>query len=137
MSDDRPSVLSRITDARPSQSYQSKLWGSVAVLISVAISYAVGRFEPRVAADALGFSAGVVVFVGWVFWSELRRPWYWTFMVAVVALHGAVLLIAPWPPHYETSKRDLVFVVGDFILMFALGGFLVRMTGRRSTGEGT
>jgi hypothetical protein len=130
MSDEQPSVISRITDSKPRQSYQSKLWGGVAVLIGVVVWYAAGRFEPPVVAEAAGYSAMVIVFTGWLFWSELRRRCYWLFMAAAVAMHGAILCAAPWPVHYETSKRDLIFLVGDFILMFGLGALIARMTGR-------
>jgi hypothetical protein len=125
-------VISRIADSKPSQSYQSKLWGGAVLLIGLAVWYAVGRFEPPVLAEAAGYSTMVIVFTGWVFWSVLSRRWFCVFMTAVVAMHCVVLCTVRWPAHYETSKRDLVFLVGDVILMFVFGEFVARLTGRQN-----
>jgi hypothetical protein len=132
MSDEQPSVISRIADSKPSDSYLSKLWGGVVLLIGLAVWFAVGRFEPAVVAEAAGYSATVIVFTGCAFSSALRRRWFWFFMTAVVAIHALVLCAAPWPVHYETSKRDLVFLVGDVILMFGLGELVARLTGKQN-----
>jgi hypothetical protein len=136
MSDERPSVISRIADSKPPKSYQSKLGGGVALLIGLAVWYAVGRFKSAVVAEAAAYSTMVVVFTGWMSWSGLSRRWFWIFMAAVVSIHGVVLRTAPWPSHYETSKRDIVFLVGDLILMLALGELVARLTGKPSGKPG-
>lgn len=130
MSEKPPSVISRIAEGKPSQSSQSKLWGGVAFLCGLAIWFAVSRFEPQVVAEAAGYSTTVIVFTGWVFWSGLRRRWYWAFMATVVAVHGVVLCTVPWPAHFETSKRDMIFLFGDFILMLGFGALVAQLTGK-------
>lgn len=128
MSDEQPSVISRVADGKPSQSSQSKLWGGGAALVGVVVWFAVGRIEPPVMAEAAGYSTFVMVFAGWLFWSRLSRRWFSVFMSAVVAIHGLALCAVPWPVQYETSKRDMIFLFADFWLMFGLGELVARLT---------
>jgi hypothetical protein len=128
MSDEQPSVISRIADSKPSESYLSKLWGGVALLIGMAVWFAVGRFEPQVVAEAAGYSAGVVVFTGWLFWSELERRWFWPFMGGVVVLHVVIVCATPWPLHHVMNKGDTLFGIGDLVLMMAIGALVSRLT---------
>jgi hypothetical protein len=130
MSDEQPSVISRIAADKPSEWNMSKLWGGVAGVIGLLVWFGLGRFEPAVVAEAAGYSAVVIVFTGWLFWSSLSGRRFWFFMTAVVAMHGVVLFTVPWPVHYETSKRDMLFLIGDFILTGGLGALVVRLTRR-------
>jgi len=106
---------------------KSRLWGGVAFGAGLSVGIAVGQFEREVVAEAAGYSAGVIVCAGWVFWSERRWQWFWYFMATVIVAHIVAVFKVPWPLHHNMTKADIWLGISDLLLTFAGGATVGRV----------
>jgi len=118
---------------------KSRLWGGVAFGVGLFVGIVVGQFERVAVAEAAGWSVGVIVFAGWVFWSERRWQWFWYFMAAVIVAHVAAIVAVPWPLNHKWAGADGWIGVGDLILTSAAGeaiGHIARRLRERRLNAG-
>ena len=112
---------------------KSGFWGLAFILVGVIVGATVYQIGPLAMAEASGFSASLIFFLGWGFWHERRRRWFWVYMAAVVLAHAVLIATTPWPEHRQASKEDGLFGFVDVIFTVSIGYFtsvLLNKTGK-------
>jgi hypothetical protein len=113
-------------------------WWQLAVLACVfAVAGIVAQFKPTAVAEAVGGSAGVILYLAVSFWPLRTRQWFWPYMAGVTIAHGLMVVLTHWPVHRAWGKADTLLGVVDFYALWGLGMLLDHLSVKAAArGEG-
>jgi hypothetical protein len=121
MEEDRPTDVTSddaTTDDDVSPS-AVKIWALIAFLMSLPVASIVGHHLDQGRGRAAGVAFAMVIFGILVFRRQVRHPWFWMSILALLIIHGALIVFVPWtaksfpaPELWPIGIADFAFVCG-------------------------
>jgi hypothetical protein len=122
MADDKPSALTRLTDDKPTPRQEGQRWAVRGLIVGVVVGLFVGLFEPEKVAFMAGLAAYIAFGSSGLLWSDLKRGWFWGWLVAVGAVQGLAIYWASVGPEVMFAGKPLLpWAFTDIAISIALG----------------
>jgi hypothetical protein len=120
--EDKTTDVTPDEDATPDDDMSSnaiKIWAAVAFLLSLPVASIVGHHFDQGRGRAAGIAFAMIIGGVLVFQRQMRYPWFWMSIAALLIMHGALILLVPWtnqslpaPELWPIGIADFTFVCG-------------------------